>query len=207
LVTLLFTTALAAPPVLETSSPAPNRAWAGLEFGVTDEAALDKWVAERGLTCDKVPSPRRETTHLRCENPDPRVFGEQTGPGVVTDLLIVRTDTGPVHHVSFTREVPDEAALDVYARAVDDLTRTYGPPTRATELPPSLVGRIVSARTDWHFQDLDVRVSMMRLGDKPLRIAERWDVPGVEALVAERPGSVGAHGSGSSSAKNPHLED
>ena len=189
------------------TSATKDLTWAGLQLGVTDEAALDAWVAERGLQCEKTPSPRRETIHVKCSRPDPTRFGEAASPGVVEQLLIVRTDSGPVHHVSIERVVPEAEAAKMYLDTVARLRERYGVPARSQPPPPSLDGKLVMSATDWRFTNLDVRVNLVRIGDNPLRIGERWDLPGVENAVAERPGSVGAHSGKSSSARNPHLED
>lgn len=186
---------------------AADRHWSGLELGESDAPALDAWVAARGLDCQTLPSPRRLTTHLRCEHPDPATFGAPDGPGTLDLLLLVRTDDGPLHHVSTERSVSTTEAAGAYDAAVARWTAVYGPPTRATPAPARYDAPLVRAATEWLGPELEVRVSLLRNGNAgPVRVTERWDVPGVEAAVPVRPGSVPVHGPGSPSARNPHLE-
>lgn len=186
---------------------APGRGWNGLELGATDVSALEAWVAERGLTCETAPSPRRMTIHLRCPSPSAAAVGS-TAPVPPEALLVVRRDDGPVHHVSVDHLLDTSIASAAYTAAVERWTKIYGPPTKTLAAPSRWDSPLVRASTDWTFPDLQVRVTVLRNGGQgPARLTERWDVPGVEAGVPERPGSVPAHGASSPSARNPHLED
>jgi hypothetical protein len=187
---------------------AADRTWNGLELGATDAAGIDAWAAGRGLACETVPSPRRTTTHIRCDAPSPAAIAAPAGPGSLQRLLLVRTDDGPLHHVSTERAVDTGAAAAAYDAAVARWTAVYGPPTRSAPAPTRFDSPLVRSATEWVADDLVVRVSLLRNGGVgPVRITERWDIPGVEEQVPTRPGSVPVHGPGSPSAKNPHLEE
>lgn len=198
----------------EANAPAaPSRAHLGLTLGATTAEEVKAWLAERALTCPERPSPRRATTQVECKGELPlSLLPDRTVKGKLYDLLIVRLDDGPVHHVSTTRRYsnPDDAATD-YAATVATLTATFGPPTKAQPFDRERVNRALARfGTEWRFSDLTISVSALKAAGDFVSVNERWDVPGVEAQVAAREGTTG-HGftgpAAATPAKNPHVLD
>ncbi len=185
---MLVTLALAA-----FAEPAPDRAWNGLVLGESDAATVVAWLADRGLACPAEPSPRRTTTHHRCRD----------GGG---KLLLARLDDGPLHHTSTDVRIADpEEARARYESAVARLTERFGPPQRLGPLGAT-DGVNLRYTTAWAFDDLTVRVSLLRFNGGDLTVSERWDVPGAEARAEARPGTTNPHGGGAPAPRrNPHL--
>lgn len=190
--------------------PAPSRLRVGLEVGATTPAQLDAWVLSRALTCATSPSPRRETTHTVCTGEiAPSAIESGRVQGKVQEIRFSRTDDGPVHSISTTvrYSIPASAAAD-YQDRLAHLVADLGKP--AIERPydaSRLENKLVRYAAEWNFNDLDVAVSMYRTGVDYYTLAETWAVPGIEASVADRAGSVG-HGSGPSHPPgwNPHVK-
>ena len=194
---------------VQATAPAPSRAWMGLQLGQSDQAALEAWVAERQLPCTGAPSPMRETWQLKCAGQLPAsTLPDRQISGGLTDLLFVRTDAGPLHHVSSMRRytLPPDAVAD-YTATVAALTATFGPPTvdRPVTEPEKLQGALARWATEWAFTDLTLRVTLMKGSGDYVSVSELWEIPGVEAAVAARPGAKG-HGA-QAPAKNPHIAE
>ncbi len=183
----------------------------GIDVGATTQAQLDAWAVSRLLTCTVTASPRRATTHTRCGGDiAPSVLEGRKMQGKVQDLLFSRTDTGPIHAVSATSRysLPSSAAEDyqsTLARLVEQLGRpSIERPYEAARLEQKLV----RFAAEWNFNDLDVAVSLYRTGVDYYTLAESWAVPGVEASVSVREGSIG-HGAGPLRPPgwNPHVAE
>jgi hypothetical protein len=186
----------------------PTRSWHEVVLGGTDGPAAQAWAAARDLDCVEKPSPRRTTVHLACERPAPAAIGEGERAGRLERILVARLDDGPVHHVSTERsfESPAQAAA-TYDEARKALVARLGAPERTAEAPSSFDVALVHATTRWRFADLQVDLTVSRFGEGPIRLSERWDLPGAEDRAATRPGSAAAHGAPPAAARNPHLAD
>jgi len=190
--------------------PALQRELWGLSLGTTDSAALDGWIAAHGLECEAMTAPRRMTQQYRCALESlPDVVTDRAPAQTPTLLLLARPDEGALHHVSTLRRhsVPEEAVAD-FAAATAAITAAVGKESRSAEQPPSVAGlsgthaRFVSR---WDFLDLQVELSLSKMGGQQVIVRERWDVPGVEAGVPPRPGSTGhAEGAAGGSPHSPH---
>jgi hypothetical protein len=170
---------VAASPVASLPA-APSRAHLGLTLGVSTAEDVKAWLAERALTCPERPSPRRATTQVECKGELPlSLLPERVVKGKLYDLLIVRLDEGPVHHVSTTRRYsnPEDAATD-YAATVTTLTAAFGPPTKAQPFDREKVNRALARfGTEWRFNDLTISVSALKAAGDFVSVNERWDVP------------------------------
>lgn len=190
-------------------SAAPVRTLWGLGLGATDEAGLGAWVESRSIDCEALTSPRRMTRQLRCTLADLPPEMATRRPGEAQTLLILaRPDEGPLHHVSTLRHHPEpEAAIADFSAASEQITVRLGAATRTSSAAPTqanLSGAHARFVSTWSFSDLEVELSLSKMGGQALVVRERWDVPGVEAGVVPRPGSVG-HSAGSSVAPHsPH---
>ena len=209
------TPSLSAPAAPAAALPAaPSKAHLGLTLGATTAAEVTSWLAERQLTCPERPSPRRATTQVECKGDLPlSLLPDRTVKGKLYDLLIVRLDDGPVHHVSTTRRysIPDDAGVD-YTATVATLTAAFGPPTKSQPFDREKVSRALARfGTEWRFSDLVISVSALKAAGDYVSVNERWDVPGVEASAEARAGTSGHGFTGPTAptpAKNPHvLED
>ncbi|MEY3214535.1 MAG: hypothetical protein RIT28_5016 [Pseudomonadota bacterium] len=190
---------------------APSKTHLGLTLGATTADEVKAWLVERSLTCPERPSPRRATTQVECKGDLPlELLPERTVKGKLYDLLIVRLDDGPVHHVSTTRRysIPEDAGVD-YAATVATLTAAFGPPTKAQPFDREKVNRALARfGTEWRFADLVISVSALKAAGDFVSVNERWDVPGVEASAEARAGSSGHSFTGPTAptpAKNPHV--
>lgn len=208
------TPSLSAPAAEAPPLPAaPNRAHLGLTLGATTAEEVKAWLAERQLTCPERQSPRRTTTQVECKGELPlSLLPDRTVKGKLHDLLIVRLDDGPVHHVSTTRRysIPDDAGKD-YTATVATLTAAFGPPTKTQPFDGEKMNRpLARFGTEWRFSDLQISVSALKAAGDFVSVNERWDVPGVEASAEARAGTTG-HGFGGPAAptpaKNPHVLD
>jgi hypothetical protein len=182
------------------ADPSPTVDWQGLTLGQSPAAAIDAWIAARGLTCPAAPSPRRTTQQHRCAG-----AGPLEGQLPVDRLLLARLDDGPLHHVSTSRETPDAAAAKAeYEAAVARLSSRYGQPQVA-----NAVGRMdapmIRYRTAWSFDDLAVELSLTRFSGVNYVVSERYDVPGAEGRADTRPGSTNPHGDAPAPRRNPHI--
>ena len=123
-------------------------------------------------------------------------------------LLLARTDTGPLHHISTIRRHAEVSkALIDYSQARDGLVARMGAPARQDAKAPTVAdfkGPHARFATSWAFSDLTVELSLGRMGGDMLVVRERWDVPGVEAGVPPRPGSVGHSASRQVAPHSPH---
>jgi hypothetical protein len=208
------TPSLSAPAAEVAPLPAaPNRAHLGLSLGATTADEVKAWLAERKLTCPERQSPRRTTTQVECKGELPlSLLPDRTVKGKLYDLLIVRLDDGPVHHVSTTRRysVPEDAGVD-YTATVATLTAAFGPPTKAQPFDREKVNRALARfGTEWRFSDLVISVSALKAAGDFVSVNERWDVPGVEASAEAREGTSGHSFTGPTAptpAKNPHVLD
>ncbi len=169
------------------------------------------WLAERALNCPERLSPRRTTTQVECKGDLPlSLLPDRVVKGKLYDLLVVRLDDGPVHHVSTTRRysVPEDAGAD-YTATVATLTATFGPPTKTQPFDREKVNRALARfGTEWRFSDLVISVSALKAAGDFVSVNERWDVPGVEAGAEARAGTSGHAFTGPSAptpAKNPHV--
>jgi hypothetical protein len=190
-------------------APAPSRALWGLELGSTEEDGLSSWVEAQGIDCEALTAPRRETEQLRCTLDTLPAAMTHRQPGEAQSfLLLVRPDEGPLHHISILRRhlAPAAALLD-FSAAGAAVSAQLGPPTRADPRPPAtadLASAQVRFSSTWSFSDLQVELSLSRMGGEQLVVRERWDVPGVEAGVAPRPGSIGHAPAGGVAPHSPH---
>jgi hypothetical protein len=195
-----------AQPVRE---PAPSRALWGLELGSTEAAGLSSWVEAQGIDCEALSAPRRETEQLRCSMDTlPELMTDRQSGEAQSLLLLVRPDEGPLHHIStLRRHMAPAAALQDFAAAGVAVSAQLGPPTRADPRPPAtadLASAQVRFSSTWSFSDLQVELSLSRMGGEELVVRERWDVPGVEAGVAPRPGSIGHAPAAGVAPHSPH---
>lgn len=191
------------------SAPAPTREIFGLRLGEADEAAITAWLDGRGLSCPGTPAPRRATVRYSCDGELPAsALPERTLKGKLDQILLTRTDAGPVHDLSVRAiySIPGDAAADYNAR-VAELQTLLGPPERSSlvsgEIDPSKP--MLWYSSTWRFADLDVSVALLRAAGPNYGVTERWQLPGVEATAADRPGSVPIHGAPPKKSANPHA--
>ncbi len=200
-----------APATTTPLSKAPTRAAFGLTLGEADDAAITAWLSARGLSCPGTPSTRRTTVRYDCGGEIPAsAIPERTLKGKLDQIALVRTETGPLHHVS-TRtnySIPAEAAAD-YNAAVAALEPILGQPKLSRKAPAEIDATkpVVWYSTTWKFADLEVAVSLLRAGGQHYAVSERWQIPGVEEEVPNREGVTPfAHGAPSTpSSSNPHV--
>ena len=192
---------------------APTKAHLGLTLGATTAEEVKVWLAERALTCPERQSPRRTTTQVECKGELPlSLLPDRTVKGKLYDLLIVRLDNGPVHHISTTRRysIPEDAGVD-YAATVATLTAAFGPPTKTQPFDREKMNRpLARFGTEWRFSDLEISVSALKAAGDFVSVNERWDVPGVELTAEARAGTSGHSFGGPTAptpAKNPHVLD
>lgn len=188
---------------------APARALWGLELGSTGKAGLSTWVEAQGIDCEALTAPRRQTEQLRCTLDALPVAMTDRRPGEAQSLLLLaRPDEGPLHHIStLRRHLSPAEALQDFSAAGAAVSAQLGPPTRADPRPPvaaDLSSAQVRFSSTWSFSDLLVELSLSRMGGEELVLRERWDVPGVEAGVAPRPGSSGHAPAGRVAPHSPH---
>ena len=189
--------------------PAPDRALWGLVLGQTDRAGIDAWVHTQGLECEAGPAARRTTHQTRCRDAAlPSSLTGRNADAAATMLLLVRTDEGPLHHVSSLRRhaAPIDAIRD-YQSAIAQIQARLGAPTQADPAPPAaeqLQRAPARFATSWIFSDLEVGLSLTRMSGPDVVVRERWDVPGVEAGVPPRPGSAGHIRAQGLSPHSPH---
>lgn len=188
---------------------APTREIFGLRLGEADEAAITAWLGARGLSCPGSPAPRRATVRYSCDGELPATaLPERTFKGRLDQILLTRTDTGPVHDLSVRAiySIPADAAADYNAR-VAELQALLGAPERSSlvsgEIDPSKP--MLWYSSTWRFADLDVSVALLRAAGPNYGVTERWQVPGVEATAADRPGSAPIHGAPPKKSANPHA--
>lgn len=170
---------------------APSADVFGLTLGASRAADIEAWLAARGLDCDARPSARRTTTRYSCAGTlPPSALPERGLPagGELHQVLLVRHDEGPLTHVSVGRRysLPSDAAAD-YSAAVAEIGARLGAP--ALDQPvdvEKMDGRPVRWETSWRFSDVDVRVSLMRLGGDWYSVTEQYDVPGADRLELAR---------------------
>jgi hypothetical protein len=189
------------------AAPASTRGWHGLTLGESDGAAVDAWVAARGLDCDAGPALARASTQVRCRDGlEPGLLPDRRIAGTLSSLLLSRPDDGRLHHVSTRRKysVPKRAVED-YDATVAALTATFGAPDADAPVtaPERLTGPLARWATAWTRSDLVVSVSIMKAAGTHVSVTETWEVPGVEATIADRPGA-GGHGA-SARSRNPHI--
>lgn len=172
------------------TTPAPTLAWNGLTLGTTDAAGIESWLQGKGLACAGAPSVRRLTVRYVCEGELPStLLPDRTITGKITQLLLARTDAGPLHHASTRRNysLPEGAIAD-YNGARASLVAVFGEPRVGKAVPDGtvLTDRPVWYNSVWSFKDLEVQLSLMRMAGASWSVGERWDVPGVEAEVETR---------------------
>jgi hypothetical protein len=162
----------------------------GLELGKTDVDGLADWLDQQGLHCPAVPSPRRRTVQYRCLNIVGGSWLQRPSSPLRVDLLLARTDDGPLHHVSTVRKtVTPEAAIADYLATVRALTERLGSPALTDNSPPTVAAfaaKLTRFSTMWALPDLTVDVTLSRLSGRAISVRERWDMPGVEAAVGAR---------------------
>lgn len=196
-------------PDVPARQPAPSRELWGLSLGRMDEAGLKAWVASHGLTCEAEDAARRMTTQVRCKVSDlPQIISARSPGEVETMLLLARPDSGALHHVSTLRKhASAKDALVDFAAASDAIVSGWGAPTQAAPRAPTvddLSGPHLRVVSRWDFSDLTVELSLSKVGGAHIVVRERWDVPGVEAGVPPRPGSVGHAVGAGQSPHSPH---
>lgn len=189
----------------EAQGEAPTRVVLGLTLGESDDAAITRWLAERGIACAGVASERRKAVRYDCK-PAQSALTERPAQGQLAQLLLTRADEGPLEHLLLMHRysVP-AAAVGDYTQRAELLTQLLGAP-RTRQEPPAggeLAGRIVRYVTAWQFEALKVEVVLMKIQDS-IQIVERWNLQQDTARFAMRPGAKGSHGSVKSS-PNPHL--
>lgn len=190
--------------------PAPQREIWGLSLGTTDGPDLLNWITTYGLECEAMTAPRRMTQQQRCALKTlPEVISGRAPAQTSTLLLLARPDEGALHHVSTLRRhsLAEEAVAD-FAAASTAISAALGQPSRSAERAPS-VGDLSGAHarfvSRWDFSDLEVELSLSKVGGQQMIVRERWDVPGVEAGVPPRPGSTGhAEGAAGGTPHSPH---
>ncbi len=196
-------------PATPVRQPAPSRELWGLSLGRADETAIQAWVTAHGLRCESVPAPRRMTTQVRCRVSElPAVVSERTPGQAESLLLLARPDSGALHHISTLRKHASAAdALADFVAASDAITAGWGAPTQSAQRAPTveeLAGPHLRVVSRWDFSDLTVELSLSKLGGSKPVVRERWDVPGIEAGVPPRPGSVGHAAGAGQSPHSPH---
>jgi len=196
-------------PASTPRQPAPQRSLWGLELGTTQAEGIETWIQVQELDCDAAPATRRMTYQYRCMDAD--LSAEFTGrtPGSArSTLLLARTDSGPLHHVSTLRHHGAAgAAIQDYQTAIAQITLLLGDPTAKDPLPPTrdhFLKDQARFATRWEFSDLEVGASLYKMGGEDVVMRERWDVRGVEAGVPPRPGTVGHSTGGTSGPHSPH---
>lgn len=199
-------------PEAPAAPKAPTRTVQGLALGEADDAAIAAWVAERGLECPEVASPRRTTRQRRCQGTyAPSLLPDRGASGALTEILIARLDDGPAHHLSTIRKysLPADVAADYHA-AVDAITAQLGPPTQTRRVDDLSAFDSPLARfaTRWQFSDLRVDVSILKAAGSYISLNEVWVIPGVEEQAQAR-GGGSLHGDlkPASPANNPHVAD
>lgn len=184
------------PPPDPTLKPAPTRNFYGLTLGESGEPQIRAWLAERKLTCRETPSVRRTTFRYECgEGLTPALLPDRKIAGQLSSLLLVRVDSPEagsasnlLSHASSLRRysLPERAAED-YDAAVSVLTSTFGAPKRGAPVDlTKLSGPLVRYATLWSFSDLQVTLTLMRMGGDYWSVSERWDQPGIELAQPER---------------------
>jgi hypothetical protein len=196
-------------PLQPTLEPAPMRTVWGLSLGSTDATAIGAWVEAPEASCERLSSPRRLTEQQRCTlNELPGLMADRSAGGAPTALLLARPESGPLHHVSTIRRHGRSAvALADYRAASAAITEVLGAPDPAAAADPTVEGlatKHVRFVRHWRFSDLQVELSLSKLGTSAVVVRERWDVPGVEAGVPPRPGSVGHSAGGTQGPHSPH---
>lgn len=191
------------------SAPAPTREVFGIGLGEAGDAEITAWLGARGLSCPASPAPRRTTVRYACADALPATaLPERVIKGKLDQISLTRSDAGPLHDLSFRAlySVPADAAADYNAR-VAELSALLGPPERSSVAPaePDPTKPMLWYSSTWRFADLDVSVSLLRAGGPSYGLNERWQLPGVEASAAERPGSSPIHGAGAPKSTNPHA--
>lgn len=197
-----------APVVGDPGSVAPTREVWGLEIGASNAEQVDAWLAQRGLSCASAPAPRRTTVHWTCKGPiNLSIFPDRVIAGQIDELMLARLDEGPLHHLSLERiySIPEQAADDLSA-TLAAISSALGPPQRQLPLPADVNwgSPVVHADAQWRFDDLEVRLSLLKVGKSPIRVSERWSEPGAEARAEARPGSAPMHEEPPKRGRNPH---
>lgn len=171
----------------------------GLELGRARHEEILAWIRANGMSCQSSPAPARTSFRYSCKGDLPRGLLQGRGlHGVFSGLLVVRPDEGPAHHLSATRQhLTAESGIEDYQATVDTLSARLGTPTRSQEVPAgsALDSPLIRYATDWLRPSLEVGVSLMRMGDGPLIVQERWTVPTPEAQQERAAGR----------APNPHV--
>lgn len=199
----------ATPAVAQPAATDVAHDWYGLTLGQSEGADIAAWIEARGLRCEVGPALARASHQARCRDDlQPSLLPDRRISGQVRSLLLSRPDDGPLHHVSTLRRysIPRHAVAD-YDAAVAALEARFGPPDAPAPVtdPDRLTGALARWATEWTRTDLRVRVSIMKGAGDHISVTETWEVPGVEARIASRPG-VSGHGAGAP-ARNPHILD
>ncbi len=178
------------PRVVDPNLPAaPSTEILGLSIGKSTDAEIQAWIAERSLPCKTEPSPRRTTQRYTCDGDlSIKLLEGREIRGKFTSLLLVRGDTTPLSHLSTARKysLPEDAAKD-YSSSVALLSTRLGTPTRSAAVnPEKLSSPLMHYSSLWSFKDLEVALTMSRLGGQVVSVTERWDQPGVELAQGDR---------------------
>lgn len=188
---------------------APTREVLGLTIGQSDDAAIQAWLQERGLSCTIGPAPRRQAVRYDCSSQVPTsLLPDRVIKGKVESLGLARTDAGPLHNLSTRRiySIPADAVED-YNSARAAITAVLGQPTRgkeAGEIDPSKP--LAWYSTMWRFEDLSVTLGLLRAVGSTYTVSERWQVPGVDEELPDREGVRPIHGAPSGPrVSNPHA--
>lgn len=192
----------AAPPAAPPTAPAQGaRAALGFTPGVDDRSAVERRLAELGITCAGVAAPARTMTLFDCQGdlPEEALTGREVR-GTFDHLFLAVAEGGTLLHVSAVRRysIPDAVGED-YQSTVALLTGSLGAPTRARAWDPAVASApLFRLATTWTLPDLQVVVSAARLGPDYVSVEERWTVPQA-AAPPERPGAAGHLGARSES--------
>lgn len=201
-----------AAPKLAPAAPlaaAPTLSVLGITLGQADDAAITAWLGARGLSCPAAPSSRRTTVRYQCGGETLKTaLPERTG-SLLEQLVLVRTDQGPLHHLSMRSRysLPAEAAT-TYNSTVARVRELLGEPTLARPAPEQIdaTKSMVWYSTVWRYTDLEVSVSLLRAGGAHYDVSKRWQLPHFEEDAPLRPGVAPfSHGAPSAPSTNPHV--
>ena len=176
-------------PVDPNLPAAPTTEILGLSIGKSTDTEILAWIAERSLPCKSEASPRRTTQRYVCEGDfSTKLLEGREIRGKFTSLLMVRGDSTPLSHLSTARKysLPEDAAKD-YSSTLALLTTRLGSPTRSAAVnPEKLNSPLMHYSSQWTFKDLEVALTMSKLGSQVVSVTERWDQPGVELAQGDR---------------------
>jgi hypothetical protein len=161
----------------------------GFNLGVDGPTEIAAWQATHGLSCVTVPAVRRHTERVVCHEVPASLLAPRSVLGHVSELLVVRTEDGPIHHVSTARiySLPEQAMAD-YASSLTHLTDRIGAPTKAAATPTleQMASKVVWAPASWTREDLQVDLRLVRAGSDTWSVSETWTIPGIEEEVEGR---------------------